>query len=279
LTRVAAERNAFCASVGPSNRQKDENGTMLLDWTFYLAAIPAVILVGLSKGGFSGLSALSMPLLSLAVSPVRAAAIMLPILVIQDWVSVWAFRRDFEPRNLLILIPASLIGIGAGWLLAAHVSEAFVRLAVGLISVGFVAYMVWRSRGGEPAPIRPKVAPGVFWGALAGFTSFISHAGAPPFQVYVMPQGLSPRLFAGTAVMFFAATNLLKVVPYFALGQFSQDNLTAAATLFPLAIAATLAGVWLVRRVPADRFYNLVYALTFLVGLRLIWDGVSGMLA
>jgi uncharacterized membrane protein YfcA len=251
---------------------------MVLDWPFYLAAVPAVILVGLSKGGFSGLSALAMPLLSLAVSPVRAAAIMLPILVVQDWVSVWAFRREFEARNLIIMIPASIAGIGAGWLLAARVSEALVRLAVGLISICFVAYMVIRSRGGEPAPARGNVAPGLFWGALAGFTSFVSHAGAPPFQVYVMPQGLAPRIFAGTAGMFFAATNLLKVVPYFALGQFSRENLVAAATLFPLAILATLAGVWLVRRVPADRFYNLVYALTFLVGLRLVWVGLAEML-
>jgi uncharacterized membrane protein YfcA len=251
---------------------------MTLDWPFYLAAIPAVILVGLSKGGFAGLSALSMPLLSLVVSPVRAAAIMLPILIVQDWVSVWAFRRDFDPRNLKILSPASLIGIGAGFLLAAHVSEALVRLAVGLISIGFVLYMLWRSRGGEPPPSTAKVAPGLFWGALAGFTSFISHSGAPPFQVYVMPQGLSPRLFAGTGVMFFAAANLLKLPPYIALGQFSRENLFAAATLFPLAILATLAGVWLVRRVPADRFYNLVYALTFLIGVRLVWAGLAEML-
>ena len=252
---------------------------MFLSWSFYFAAVPAVILVGLSKGGFSGLSMMAMPMLALVVSPVRAAAIMLPILIVQDWVSVWAFRRDFEPRNLMILIPASLIGIGAGWLLAAHVSEALVRLAVGLISIGFVAYMVIRSRGGEPAPAEAKVAPGIFWGALAGFTSFVSHAGAPPFQVYVMPQGLSPRLFAGTATMFFAAANLLKVAPYFALGQFSQANLTAAATLFPLAILATIAGGWLVRRVPADRFYNAVYALTFLIGLWLVREAVGEMLA
>jgi uncharacterized protein len=255
-----------------------QSGSMLIDWTFYLAAVPAVILVGLSKGGFSGLSMLAMPLLSLVVSPVRAAAIMLPILIVQDWVSVWAFRHEFDPRNLKILIPASIIGIGAGWLLAAHVSEALVRLAVGVISIGFVAYMVWRSRGGEPAPAKATVAPGVFWGALAGFTNFVSHAGSPPFQVYVMPQGLPPRLFAGTAVMVFAAINVLKVPPYLALGQFSRENLLAAATLFPLAIGATLAGVWLVRRVPADRFYNLVYALTFLIGVRLVWAGLAELL-
>ena len=254
-----------------------QSGSMLIDWTFYLAAVPAVILVGLSKGGFSGLSMLAMPLLSLVVSPVRAAAIMLPILIVQDWVSVWAFRHEFDPRNLKILIPASIIGIGAGWLLAAHVSEALVRLAVGVISIGFVAYMVWRSRGGEPAPAKATLAPGVFWGALAGFTSFVSHAGSPPFQVYVMPQGLPPRLFAGTAVMVFAAINVLKVPPYLALGQFSRENLLAAATLFPLAIGATLAGVWLVRRVSAERFYNAVLLLTFLIGVKLTYDALHAL--
>jgi len=252
---------------------------MVLDSSFYAAAIPAVILLGLSKGGFSGLNGLAMPILSLVISPVKAAAILLPILIVQDWVSVWAFRHDWEKRNLLILLPASLIGVFLGWLLAAHVSEALVRLAVGIISVGFVAYIVARAWGGEPKPAEAKVAPGIFWGAVAGFTSFISHAGAPPFQVYVMPQRLKPRLFAGTATMFFAAVNLLKVAPYFALGQFSHENLRTAATLFPLAILSTIAGVWLIRRVDAERFYTFIYALTFLIGLRLIWEGLAELFA
>ena len=248
------------------------------DWTFYLAAVPAVILVGLSKGGFSGLSTLAMPLLALVISPVRAAAIMLPILIVQDWVSVWAFRRDFNGRNLVILLPGALIGVTAGWLLAAHVDEAAVRLAVGLISIGFVIFMLLRDRFAGAAAARANVAPGVFWGALAGFTSFVSHAGAPPVMVYVLPQRLSPRVFAGTATMFFAAVNLLKVPPYFLLGQFSRDNLTVATTLFPVAIAATFAGVWLVRRVSAERFYGAVLLLTFLIGVKLSYDGLRELL-
>ena len=116
------------------------------DPLFYLAAIPAVILLGLSKGGFSGLSSLAMPLVALAISPVKAAAIVLPILIVQDWVSVWAFRRDWDLRNLAILAPAGAIGVAAGWLMAARVDEQAVRLAVGLISVGFVAFMLLRDR-------------------------------------------------------------------------------------------------------------------------------------
>ena len=182
---------------------------------FYLVAIPAVILFGLSKGGFSGLSSLGVPMLSLVASPVRAAAIVLPILIVQDWVSVWAFRRDYSLRNLVILTPSAVIGVGVGWLLAARVSDDAVRLAIGVISIVFVAYMLIRDRLGRAPVEKPGVPSGVLCGSLSGFTSFISHAGAPPFQVYVMPQYLKPRVFAGTATIFFAAVNLLKVPPYF----------------------------------------------------------------
>ena len=247
------------------------------DPLFYLAAIPAVILLGLSKGGFSGLSSLAMPLVALAISPVKAAAIILPILIVQDWVSVWAFRRDWDLRNLAILAPAGAIGVAAGWLMAARVDEQAVRLAVGLISVGFVAFMLLRDRLASAAATEATVAPGLFWGAVAGFTSFVSHTGAPPTMVYLLPQRLTPRIFAGTSAILFAIVNLLKVGPYFALGQFSRDNLSASASLLPVAVASTFAGVWLVRRVSAERFYVAVLALTFLVGVKLIWDGAWGL--
>jgi uncharacterized membrane protein YfcA len=250
---------------------------MSSDMEFYLVAVPAVIVLGLSKGGFTGLSSLAMPMMSLVISPVRAAAIVLPVLIVQDWVSVWAFRRDFSPRNLLILIPASMIGIAAGWLLAARVSEDAVRLAVGVISIAFVAYMLIRDRLGLPSVVTPGVPGGLLWGSLAGFTSFISHAGAPPFQVYVMPQNLKPRVFAGTATMFFAAVNLIKLPPYFLLGQFSRDNLAVSAGLIPLAIVSTFAGVWLVRRVSADRFYAIILVITFLIGVKLTYDAVLAL--
>ncbi len=249
------------------------------EFGYYSAAIAAVILIGLSKGGFSGLSALAMPLLTLTISPVRAAAILLPIMIAQDWVSVWAFRRDFNARNLAILIPSALIGVGLGWALAAHVSDAVVQLAVGLISVGFVLFMLARRRLQTDKPAAAKVGPGVLWGSLAGFTSMVSHAGGPPFMVYVMPQRLSPRVFAGTGTMFFASVNLLKVPPYLMLGQFSRENLIASAILLPVAILSTLAGVWLVRRVSAERFYSLVLTLTFLIGLKLTYDAVRDLLA
>ena len=155
-----------------------------------------------------------------------------------------------------------------------------MALALGTISIVF-ALRRFLSRLNAEAPLdgtTPSRSVGWFWGAVAGFTSMIAHAGGPPFQIYVIPQRLPRDIFVGTGVMFFAAVNLIKVPPYFALGQFSSENLLTSAVLFPLAVASTLAGVWLVRRVAAERFYDIVYGLLLLLGVKLVVDGVSWLL-
>jgi uncharacterized protein len=145
--------------------------------------------------------------------------------------------------------------------------------------VGFVAITLAREHMfavGRPA--RAEVAPGLFWGAVSGFASFVSHAGGPPFLVYAAPQKLDAKVFAGTSVLFFAAVNLMKLPPYLLLGQFTRANLTASLALLPLAIVSTLAGVWVVRRVPAAKFYNIVLGVTGALGLKLIYDAARALM-
>ncbi len=251
---------------------------MISDPLFYLAAVPAVILVGLAKGGFRGIGLLALPLMALVMSPVRAAAIMLPILIVQDSVAVWAYRRDWDGRNLLILLPSAGFGVALGYLLAEYVSDAGVALAVGLLSVGFAVRQLFFDGGAALAMTeRPGVAAGWFWGILTGFTSMIANAGGPTFQVYVMPQRLPRDIFVGTGCIFFAVLNWIKVPPFIALGQFTPENLMTAFVLFPLAILSTWAGVLLVRLVSGERFYTISYALLIPVGLKLTWDGLTGL--
>src|SRR4051812_8902118 len=170
-------------------RQVPPPPPMITEPLFYLAAVPAVILMGLSKGGLSGLSLLSLPLMALVVSPVQSAAIILPILIVQDVVTVWVYRHAWDRRNLAILMPSGALGILAGYLLAARVSESAVTLAVGLISLSFaLRRLIVERRGATVTPTRARIAPGILWGTVTGFTSMIAHAGGPPFQIYVMPQ-------------------------------------------------------------------------------------------
>ncbi len=248
------------------------------DPVFYVVGTIAVIIVGLGKGGFTGLGLLSTPLLALYLPPVQAAAVMMPILVVQDVLSVWVFRKSFDKRSTVIIVTGGLAGVAVGWVLASAVPEAFVRLTMGLVAVVFVL-LYWKRRHGTAEHGKPAGIPGgLFWGAVAGYTSFVAHAGAPPVQVYLMPQRLPPQIYAGTSTMFFAAVNAFKFVAYIHLGQFTPTNIGLSAVMLPIAVASTFAGVWLVRRVDAARFYDLIYGLTLLIGLKLAYDGIVELL-
>lgn len=252
---------------------------MINDPNFYLAAIPAVLLMGLAKGGFlSSLGSVSVPIMSLAISPVEAAAIMLPILIVMDLIGVWAYWREFDPVNLRILLPAAVLGVVLGWATAAFVTDAHVRMIVGVIGLTFSLnyWFAWRSRAREPK--RPNVIKGSLWGMISGFTSFVSHAGTPPFQVYMLPQRLPNTVFVATGVMFFTTVNLIKVIPYAALGQFSLANISTTAVLLPLAPIATLVGIWLTRRIPEEPFYRIAYAGLLVISVKLIWDSAAVLL-
>jgi len=250
---------------------------MLTDPVFYLFAVPAVVLIGLAKGGFSGLGALGTPLMALGLDdPVRAAAILLPILIAQDVVAVAAYRKSWDGRVLAAMLPGAAVGIGLGWLLAAHISSDAVMAALGAISILFGVYRLAVERGGRIAASSDSpIWVGSLFGIAAGFTSQIAHAGGPPFQMWVMPRRLERDVFVGTSAIFFAIVNWIKVPAYAALGQFTAANAIAAAVLLPVAILASLAGVRLVRRVSMERFYILVYVLMIVAGLKLLLDGLG----
>jgi uncharacterized membrane protein YfcA len=248
---------------------------MHIDFFYYACAVLAVVLSGLAKGGFSGVGALSTPILALAIDPVSAAAILLPILIVQDVVSVWAFRHSWDGRVLAIMIPGMATGVALGYVFAAQVSESAVLGVLGGISVLFGLQRLWIERGGAIAlPSNSPAWVGVLFGVASGFTSQIAHAGSPPFQMWVLPRRLPRDTLVGTTAIAFAVMNWLKVPAYAALGQFTRPNLTATALLVPIALISTLAGVRLVRRVDPARFYTLIYALMVLLGLKLMADAV-----
>jgi uncharacterized membrane protein YfcA len=248
---------------------------LLQNPTFYAVAIPAVLLIGLSKGGFGGaLGVVGVPLMALAMPPVQAAAILLPILILMDIAALWAWRhtgRDW--RTFRNLIPGAIVGIGIGWLTAALVTEAAVKLIVGLIAFGFVIRWFWQRYAGSDHPRGHNGFAGAFWGIVSGFTSFVAHAGGPPYQVYALPLRQDPKVYSATSVTFFAVVNAVKLVPYFVLGELDTGNLTAAAVLMPIAFVATIAGAAVIKRMRAELFYPIIYALIFLLSLKLIWDG------
>lgn len=240
---------------------------------FWAMAVLAAALVGLSKGGLPVVGMLGVPVLSLAISPVVAAGLLLPVFVVSDAFGLYAYRREFDRRVVGLVMIGATLGVGIGWATAAVVSERAVTVLVGAIGLAFAGYLLQRRQGARERK-RAEVVPGLFWSTIAGFTSFVSHAGAPPFQVFVLPLGLPKAVFAGTATISFAYVNAIKLIPYYALGQLSVANLRVAAVLVPVAVLAVYGGVRLVRVLPEVLFFRLVTWALFGVSVKLIWDGV-----
>ncbi|WP_316860672.1 sulfite exporter TauE/SafE family protein [uncultured Cohaesibacter sp.] len=252
---------------------------MITDPYFYAAAIPAIILVGIAKGGFcSPLAMLGVPVLSLVISPIKAAAIMLPILICMDFVGLLAYRGNANKSVLKSMLPFALLGIGIGWLLAGQFDEHIIKFLVGLTALAFVADYAWRTIRKKTIATRGPISAGI-WGTITGLTSFIAHSGGPPYQIHTLPLGMAPITYAATSVYFFTTMNTVKLVPYFALGQFSTENLWTTLVLVPLAPIGTMLGIFLVRKISQGLFYRFSYLAMFLIALKLCSDSLFELLA
>ncbi|MCC6477641.1 sulfite exporter TauE/SafE family protein [Sphingorhabdus sp.] len=249
--------------------------TVPADTAFWLVAGLAILLVGLAKGGFAGLGAVSMPLIALVMDPVQGAAMLLPILMVQDVVSVWSFRKEYDRALLWQMLPGAALGIFLGWLFANSVSTDAVKGLVGLIALAFGLYRLVENRLGTAGWAMGMPAwVGTFWGGVAGFTSHVAHAGGPPFQIWALSRNLPHTIFIGSSAIFFAAVNYMKVPAYLALGQFTTETLWLTAYFMPLAILSTFAGVVLVRRVSPERFYLAINLLMIAVGTELVREAL-----
>jgi uncharacterized membrane protein YfcA len=237
---------------------------------FFALACLAAGFVGMSKGGLPVIGMLGVPTLALLISPVKAAALLLPLYVLTDVVGIWLYRRHFSWPNLRVLLPASLLGVLGGWLFAANLSDRAVSALVGTLGLAFCLNM-WLRRQVATEPKSARVGPGLFWGALTGFTSFVSHAGAPPFQMYMLPQKLEKAVYAGTSTLLFSFINWAKVGPYMLLRPYDWQDLQVVMWLVPAALLGTVLGAYLTKRLDERWFFRLVQLALFLVSLRLLY--------
>lgn len=244
---------------------------MTPDPLFYGVAGLVVILVGISKSGLGGgLGVLAVPLLSLVSEPLFAAALLLPLLLIMDLLALWQYRGQWDGALLKQLIPPAVLGIGIGALSFSLMTNDHLRVLLGLLAVTFALNHWFLQPSQQQAPNQCKAS---FSGGLAGYTSFAVHAGGPPLNFYLLPLRLPPTRYVGTTVVFFATVNYIKVVPYVWLGQLNWETLKIALFLFPLTPIGLILGQKLLIKLPKILFYQLVYGLLLITGLKLLWEG------
>jgi uncharacterized membrane protein YfcA len=71
--------------------------------------------------------------------------------------------------------------------------------------------------------------------------------------------------------------NYVKLVPYAWLGQLDISNLSTSLVLAPLAPLGVSIGAWMHRRIRDRMFFHFIYTFLFLVGVKLLYDGVNGL--
>jgi uncharacterized membrane protein YfcA len=245
---------------------------LITDLGFYAVAIPAVLLLGISKSGFgAGFGSLAVPLMALSVTVPQAAAILMPVLFVMDVLGLHAWRRHFDWKLIRFLLPWGLLGTVIGTLLFKLLDPQLVAGIVGVFTLAFLAQrLLFPPRPDSPAP--PKWL-GAMLTTTAGFTSFIAHAGGPPVNAYVVPMRLPPPVFTASLAVFFFAVNLSKWIPYGWLGLLDLRNMATSVALLPLAPVGVIVGVKLAHRIRPVLFYRLVYLGMALTGVKLVWDG------
>lgn len=248
-----------------------------LDAVFFALAIPAVVFAGISKAGFgSGAAFASASILALYLDPGLALGIMLPMLMLIDLFSLRPYWRKWSAPDARLLIAGGLPGVALGAWLYRQVDADGLRLLIGGISIAFVIWQIARERG-LVRPFARGLPPwaGLFAGSVAGFTSFVSHAGGPPAAVYMLSQRLGKTEYQATSVLVFWAINIAKFVPYVFLGLFTAETALANLVLAPFAVLGTFIGVRAHALVSERVFFTVTYVALSLTGSKLIWDALT----
>jgi uncharacterized membrane protein YfcA len=254
--------------------------SLITDPFFYLVAIPAVITIGISKAGIGGTGSLATPLMALVVSVPQAAALLLPSICIADIFAIWAFRKTWDRKNLLIMIPGATVGVIVGTLSFKYLEPAFIKLIIGSIAVIFssLRFIDYLRKKIPPPPAGPDIIKGGFWSAVCGFTSFVAHSGGPPLNVYMIPQRLDKSIYMGTLAIFYTYVNYAKIIPYWWLGQFTTTNLSTSLILLPVVPIGIFIGLWIQRRIDDVLFYRAIMTLLFVTGVKLLYDGFISLI-
>ena len=250
---------------------------MLSDPTTVFLIVFGVIFAGISKGGFgSGAAFAATPLIAMAVDPGLALGVMLPLLMLMDVAGLKAFWKQWHGPSAKVLILGGIPGVSLGALLYEVADEDVLRVLIGMVALGFVAYQLLREAGFLQIPDRPfQRGPGLLTGVIGGFTSFISHAGGPPVAVFLLAQGMGKTAYQATTVVTFWAVNIFKFIPYAFLGIFTAETLTVNTVMAPVALLGVWLGIKAHRMVPEWLFFRITYVLLTVTGSKLIWDALT----
>lgn len=249
---------------------------MTLDPLTVAVGFAAIFLISFMKGAFGGgFAIIGIPLLALVMDPITAGALLAPLFCVTDIVALRYWRPStWSKPDLIVLVPALLVGMGLGFLVIGYTDRRFIAIAVAVITLTFAA--LWFCRGGRVVQRPRSVAKGALAGVTSGVASMVAHAGGPPVAMYLLPLGLPSAVYAGTTFLYFVFSNLVKVGPWLAIVEPTREFWLLMALVLPAIPTGIWAGWVLHTRLDQRQLYGACYALLVVVALKLLWDGAAG---
>jgi len=280
VCRVAAGRASFFAAY-----RETITVSAVPELPTILFAALGVLFIGLSKAGFGGgLGMLTTPLCVLAFGaggrePTFAIGTLLPLLCAGDAFSLYHYWGKWERKNLKYLLPGVVVGVIIGVRLIGRFSPRELNVAIGVLAVLFVVFQfvkaaIFRAEGA----FAPNHRIGVPCGIGAGITSTFAHGAGPVVSVFLIPQQMPKEIFVGTTVLVFTCINWIKMPFFVAQGIITRDTLLTGLYYLPLIPVGVWLGIWLNRKFSEKIFLRVVYGLTLVTGLQLIFNFHLGRL-
>ena len=209
--------------------------------------------------------------MALVMSPITAAAILLPVLLVMDVVAMYIYWNKWDLKNIKIILPSAMIGILIGSITFSFTSEDSIRIIIGCIAIIFIILSFLQQNNQLVKPTKKK---GIFWSLIGGYTSFIIHSGGTPVNFFLLPQKLDKTVYVATMTLAFLIINIVKLLPYYLLDQLVFSNLKVSLILSPLAPISIYLGYYLHKKINDKTFYLFIYFFLALGGIKLIYDGI-----
>jgi len=245
---------------------------MEINFLFFFCIVPAIIIFGIAKSGLGGSIALiSIPLMTVVMPLGQALAIILPILILSDFIAVYRFRKEFDPEILKLIVPFAAVGIFIGSITFSYFSEDLLKFILGLMGFLFSSHYFLFKRN-KITPTKKNFIKGSICSTVAGFTSFCVHAGGTPTSIYLLPLRLKKNVYVGTRVIFFTFVNLIKFPFYIHLSMVTFESFKQSLMLFPLSVFGILIGYQILKYIEESLFYNIIYILILITSSKLVYS-------
>jgi uncharacterized membrane protein YfcA len=250
-------------------------------WLYLLCVGGAVMVIGISKAGFGGgVGIVAVPLMAIALPADQTIGVMLPVLIVADFISIYHHRGTDSRPHLRWMTAGALIGIVVGTLILWQLQqedalEQALNLIIGGLCLFFVALQVYRIFGGYVPHLPRTAGTGRSAGFLAGVVSTLMHGAGPVMSIYLLEQRLAKRELVGTAVVFIFAVNVLKLPTYFGLSLINPPTLVQSLWCLPLVPLGTLIGIWMHRRINEKAFSFVMYAGAAAAAVHMLYEAFA----